>query len=117
MLFFSRRPISIQSSAKVLAFDPPAIVRAITFHLLDEGNARTINRESSQTAVDALSRRKSQLIISASLWAAMNNVQRLQWLLKQSHIVVTSPSSSRPARLSVGRWRALVTSELIWGRH
>ena len=104
-----------QLSTSMISFDPSSIVRAITFHLLDEGKARTINRQSTQAAVEMLSRRMSHLTISAEYWATMNNIQRLEWLLKQSHIVVTS-ASSRPARLSVGRLRALVTSELLWGR-
>ena len=97
-------------NAKMLAFDPSSIVRAITFHLLDEGKARAVNLESSEAAVRKLSQRMNRLTISAEYWAAMDNVQRLQWLLRQSHIVVTS-AQSRPAKLSVRRWQLPVFKE------
>jgi len=104
-----------ETGVNMLSFDACGVVRAITFHLLDEGKARAVNLKSSQAAIHKLAGRMSCLRISAAQWAAMNNVQRLQWLLKQSHIVVKS-APSRPAMLAVRRWPALDTSELSWRR-
>jgi hypothetical protein len=97
-------------NAKMLAFDPSSIVQAITFHLLDERKARAINLKSSEVAINKLSQRMSCLTIPAAHWAAMDNVQRLQWLLKQSRIVVKS-APSRPAMLAVRRWQLPVFKE------
>lgn len=87
------RTVSTPASTHLLWFDPARIVQGISFHLLDEGKARAINPESSQAAVDQLSQRFDRLTVSADRWAAMENPQRLQWLLDQSHIVVESASS------------------------
>lgn len=104
-----------QCGTRMVSFDPSGIVRAISFHLLEEGKARVVNRESSEAATHKLSQRFVRVAISADQWAAMDNVQRLQWLLKQSHIVVKSGLSGS-CMLSVRRWPALVTTELLWGR-
>ena len=113
MFSFLRRPKQVadqvkaqQSSTNVLSFDPSGIVRAIAFHLLDEGKAHAISPESSEAAVQKLSQRINRLTISADQWAAMENVQRLNWLLNRSHIVVRSASSGA-AMLSVRRWPVL----------
>ncbi len=91
---------TIPTSTHMLCFDPCRIVQAITFHLLDEGKARSV--VSSDAVVDKLAQRIGQVAISADRWAAMENRQRLQWLLDQSHVVVKSASSGS-ATLSVRR--------------
>jgi hypothetical protein len=97
-----------------ISFDPSGVVRAITFHLLDEGKAHGVNLQSSEAVVHKLSQRINHLAISADQWAAMDNGQRLRWLLKQSHIVVKL-GSSQNAMLSVRRWPALDINQLsVW---
>ena len=120
MFSFLRRvkPASDQTSAaspntNMLSFEPSSIVRAITFHLLDEGKARAVDPESTKAAVHKLSQRMSYLRISAAHWAAMDNGQRLQWLLTHGHVVVKS-ASSRPAMLFVRRWPALDAGVWSW---
>lgn len=89
-------------ASDVICFDPSGVVRAITYHLLDEHKAAGVNPESSRAAVGKLGQRIRYLSISARRWAAMKNAERLQWLLDQSHIVVKSAPSG-PAMLSVRR--------------
>ena len=79
---------TVQSRANALIFDPPAIVRAITFHLLDEGAADAIDAESAKVTVQKISERINQFTVSVDEWRAMENVQRLRWLLEQSHIAI-----------------------------
>jgi hypothetical protein len=105
-----------RTSSNVLSFDPSSIVQAIAFHLLDEGKASAVNRESSEAAVDKLARRNKQLVIAADQWATMSNAQRLQWLLDHSHVVVKSGTSGR-AMLMVRRWQPVSTWALwLWKR-
>lgn len=106
---------AIQAASDMLSFDAFSIVRAITFHLVDEGKARAVDLKSSQAAIHKLSQRMSCVTISAAHWGVMDNVQRLQWLLKQSHIVVKS-APSRPTMLAVRRWPASDARELSWRR-
>jgi hypothetical protein len=87
---------------EMLAFDAAGLVRAITYHLLDEHKVSAISAESSQAAVAKLSQRIGHITIAAHEWATMENVERLQWLLNQSHIVVR-PTSYGIALLSVRR--------------
>jgi hypothetical protein len=109
MFSFLRRPSvatdevkATEPGTKVLCFDPATIVRAITFHLLDEGKAHCVNPQSSEAAIQKLCQRSILLAIPADRWATMENVQRLQWLLAQSRIVV-KPASSGSAKLAVRR--------------
>jgi hypothetical protein len=85
-------PKTIQASTRVIWFDPARIVRGVTFHLLDEGKARGVSTESSESAVNCLARRVDHPAIAADKWAAMENPQRLQWLLDQGRIVVRAES-------------------------
>jgi hypothetical protein len=109
MFSFLRRPKpaiddveAAQINTGMLSFDPARIVRAITFHLLDEGQALAVKLRSYDAAVRKLSQRMYHLTISAGPWAEMENSQRLQWLLKQSGIAVKS-TPFRPAILWVRR--------------
>jgi hypothetical protein len=91
MFSFLRRPKPAthpteptRTSTQVITFDPCRIVRGVTFHLLDEGKAHFV--ESSESVVSDLSLRIDRLTISADKWAEMENSQRLERLLDQSHI-------------------------------
>jgi hypothetical protein len=79
-----------------LVFDPRSIVRAIAFHLIDEGKCRAVDPHCIETVVMKLSHRLDHLAISAAHWAEMTNRERLRWLLNRSHVLVrrTSPESA-----------------------
>jgi hypothetical protein len=95
----SRQTLCSQTNAteppRSLCFTPATIISGITFHLLDDRKVTAIDPQSQAFAAIALARRLDQLSIPADKWAAMENGQRLQWLLNQSHIVVkaTTPNA------------------------
>jgi prolyl-tRNA editing enzyme YbaK/EbsC (Cys-tRNA(Pro) deacylase) len=76
MFSFLRRPKqatdevnATQFSTSTISFDPSGIIRAITFHLLDEGKAHAVNPESSEATMHKLSQRINHLTISADQWS------------------------------------------------
>jgi hypothetical protein len=71
----------------VFQFEPDRIVRAIVYHMLDEGLAREIAPDSVHNAVTRLRRRGVRPSIRRSAWVAMNNHERLEWLLAESRTV------------------------------
>lgn len=74
-------------SDAVLQFEPDRIVRAIVYHMLDEGLAREIAPDSARNAVARLRRRGVRPSIRRSAWLAMSNHDRLEWLLAESRTV------------------------------
>ena len=68
----------------LLRFDPPALVRGIVFHLLDEGVADAVHTLSAAAALERLRQRGVRPHISRALWVGMTNRQRLRWLLENS---------------------------------
>ena len=78
---------STPEAEAVLQFEPDRIVRAIVFHMLDEGLAREIAPDSARNAVARLRRRAVRPSIRRSAWVAMNNHERLEWLLAESRTV------------------------------
>jgi hypothetical protein len=65
-------------------FSPGQLVSAVTFHLLDEGIARRVCPKSVERVLKRLVRAARPVQISASLWRAMGNRQRMEWLLVSS---------------------------------
>jgi hypothetical protein len=92
----------LRTDGRVLSFDPVRLIQAIAFHLLDEGKAHAVSTESCRDVAMRLALRFDRLTIPADLWAAMDNPQRLHWLLDQSHVRV-SVKSCGSAILSVHR--------------
>ena len=82
------QPAEKSSCAGTLVFEPPEVVRAIAFHLLDEKFARGVTEESCDAAMLALAELEQRLEIKKERWLVLTNRQRLEWLLKQSRIVV-----------------------------
>ena len=65
-------------------FSPRQLVTAVTFHLIDERIAARVCPQSVERAVRRLTRAGTWVRISGSLWRAMGNRQRMEWLLKSS---------------------------------
>jgi hypothetical protein len=65
-------------------FSPGQLVAAVTFHLLDEGIALRVCPKSVERVLKRLVRAARPVQISASLWRAMGNRQRMEWLLVSS---------------------------------
>src|SRR5436190_12345361 len=68
----------------VISFDCKMLVAGIAFHLVDEGFASSIDADSVARATDRIRRAELHPCITKSEWAAMNNQDRLQWLLVES---------------------------------
>ena len=74
-----------QGDETPLRFDATAVVRGIVYHLLDEGIALEIRSDSVVRSIRRLERAALSLTIPRGRWGGMNNRQRLEWLLSQSH--------------------------------
>ncbi len=72
----------------IFCFDAQQIGRAISFHLIDLGQARRISNQSLQRTVTRLGKEPKGLTISRGIWSSMSDPQRLNWLLEESHTVV-----------------------------
>ncbi|MDB5334279.1 MAG: hypothetical protein JWP03_5430 [Phycisphaerales bacterium] len=68
----------------ILAFDGPAIVRGITYHVIDEGMAGGISEEAARRTLERLQARSIRPTIERSRWGGLSNGERLEWLLAQS---------------------------------
>ena len=75
-------------STEVLVFGPHLLVQAIVFHLLDEQIAAAVSHDSCDSAVRKLEERRKRVTVEKARWEAMSNLERLHWLVKQSHIAV-----------------------------
>jgi hypothetical protein len=76
-------------------FSPGQLVAAVTFHLLDEGIARRVCPKSVERVLRRLGRAARPVQISASLWRAMGNRQRMEWLLVSSRMDYRLTGSER----------------------
>jgi hypothetical protein len=76
-----------QAAPVLVSFDPDAVVRAIVFHMLDEGLAREVAEESVGRTAAWLRRRGLRPSIRRTAWELMSNHDRLEWLLSESQIV------------------------------
>jgi hypothetical protein len=72
------------SGATSYVFSPGQVVAAVTFHLVDEGIAQRVCPKSVERVLRRLGRAAHPVRISASLWRAMKNRQRMEWLLMSS---------------------------------
>jgi hypothetical protein len=79
---------SPEPDSQMLFFEPRRIVRGIKFHLLDSRAVSTVNLESCEEVVTRLAERGQRIVVHKDRWAAMNDPDRLQWLLDQSHVTV-----------------------------
>jgi hypothetical protein len=85
----------------ILIFSGEQAVQAIEFHLIDENITSGVSTESHARTLVRLSRSPTSLSIRRDFWAAMTNVQRLQWLLDESHTTVAFCSDGMAILLEV----------------
>jgi hypothetical protein len=71
----------------LISFDPDQILRAICFHLLDDGHARSVAGISVYQMRDRFRRQRMRLMIARRQWEEMKNRERLEWLLAKSKTV------------------------------
>lgn len=95
MFFFWRRTGSStegmrnDAASELLVFEPERIVMAVTYHLIDEAIASSVDPASRDAVTRCLDGRSVRLALTRHRWAAMDNGQRLRWLLAQAQIDVT----------------------------
>lgn len=67
-----------------IQFEPELAVRAIVFHLVDEGLAATVADESVRTSVLRLRHASCRPTVEQWVWCEMTNSQRLEWLMEKT---------------------------------
>ncbi|CAA9423877.1 MAG: hypothetical protein AVDCRST_MAG64-3058 [uncultured Phycisphaerae bacterium] len=67
-----------------IQFEPELAVRAIVFHLVDEGVAASVADESARAAVVRLRRAACRPSVEQWVWSEMTNPQRLEWLMEKT---------------------------------
>ena len=70
-----------------LQFEPELAVRAIVYHLVDEGVATEVAGESIRAALTRLRREACRPSVEPWTWSEMTNPQRLEWLLEKTRTV------------------------------
>lgn len=80
-------PRDVREAAGIVSFEPEAAVRAIVFHMVDEGLAREVKSESIGRIITQLRRRGLRPSTPRSTWEAMSNHDRLEWLLSETRVV------------------------------
>src|SRR5579863_5969689 len=73
----------------VLRFDPDTIVRAIAYHLIDEGLAKDVAENTIERTIVRLNNSAIRPSIARRRWATMSNPQRLRWILMESETTLT----------------------------
>lgn len=85
-----------------IQFEPELAVRAIVFHLVDEGVVATVAGDSVRAAVLRLRRASCRPAIEQWVWSEMTNPQRLEWLMEKTQtaarLVSDELSVLEPAR-------------------
>ena len=91
-----------QQTSTLIRFDPRLAVRAIVFHLVDEGITQQVADDSIQATVVRLQRASIAPAVEQWMWAEMSHALRLQWLMEQTHtaarLVSEELSVLEPAR-------------------
>ena len=91
-----------RNPAALIRFDPDLAVRAIAFHLADEGISPRVDEPSARATAVRLRRSGLAISVEQWLWSEMTNPQRLEWLLQQtrtaSRLISDELSVLEPAR-------------------
>jgi hypothetical protein len=91
-----------QQTSKLIQFNPQLAVRAIVFHLVDEGITERVADHSIQATVVRLQRASIAPAVEQLTWAEMSHTQRLQWLMEKTQtaarLVSEELSVLEPAR-------------------
>ena len=98
----SKGSATAPTPAALIRFDPELAVRAIAFHLADEGISPQVDEQSARATVGRLRRSSATLSVEQWMWSEMTNPQRLEWLLEKTHtasrLVNDETSVLEPAR-------------------
>ena len=78
-----------QAAPELIPLAPSRIALGVAFHLVDEGLAGAVDTASRDNAARGLDERGVRLAICKEQWLALNNAQRLRWLLAHVPIDVT----------------------------
>ena len=86
----------------LIQFEPELAVRAIVFHLADEGISPQVAEESIRSTLVRLRRSSVHPTVEQCTWAEMSHAQRLEWLLEKtqtsSRLISDEVSVLEPAR-------------------
>jgi hypothetical protein len=83
------KPQWAAEQTQLLTFDAHRIVAGIRFHVLDFGIGLWVDEQSWAAAESILRQRAAEAGIAQSQWSKMTDIQRLNWLLEQGHLVVS----------------------------
>ena len=72
-----------------LHFTPELVLAGICFHLKDEGLVQEITAESIRRATVRMQKERLDLCIAREYWECMDHRERLNWLLSESHTVMS----------------------------
>ena len=91
-----------QQASTLIQFDPQLAVRAIVFHLVDEGITAQVSVDSIEATVTRLQRASIAPAVEQWMWAEMSHALRLQWLMEKTQtaarLVSEELSVLEPAR-------------------
>jgi hypothetical protein len=91
-----------RQASTLIQFDPQLAVRAIVFHLIDEGITAQVADDSMQATVTRLQRAAVAPAVEQGIWAEMSHARRLEWLLQKTQtaarLVSDELSVLEPAR-------------------
>jgi hypothetical protein len=72
-------------STALIQFEPELAVKAIIFHLADEGISPAVAEESVRATLLRLRRASLRPSVEQWMWSEMTNPQRLEWLLQKTN--------------------------------
>jgi hypothetical protein len=78
-----------QAAPELIPLAASRIALGVAFHLVDEGLAGAVDTASRDAAARGLDERGVRLAIGKEQWLALDNAQRLRWLLAHVPIDVT----------------------------
>ena len=89
-------------STALIQFEPELAVKAIVFHLADEGISPQVAEESVRSTLIRLRRGSVRPTVEQWMWAEMSHAQRLEWLLEKtqtsSRLISDEVSVLEPAK-------------------
>lgn len=80
---------TLAPSTGILHFDADRVVAGIRFHVTDAGLAAGLTDDSARRATTRLTRDAIDLTIHRERWEAMDDRERLHWLLSESHTALS----------------------------
>ena len=92
----------VNNASALIQFEPELAVRAIVFHLADEGISNHVVEDSVRATVNRLRRSGVRPNVEQWMWSEMTHAQRLEWLMDKtqtaSRLIGDDTSVLEPAR-------------------